>query len=502
MPGNDQNGNVIKRPKTIGDVFSSESNKGSVAIISSGGSLQVFSDKKPLDVKAFLPGPEGKTSLTDRIFNGKPTPVTEGTNSLGLTTSVMGSSVVAKSGVLGLAKTTDTDPKVAEDIVSETLSAFGLQVSAFGRMINTLTTTIITSNIDLGMLGQAMKEVAPKAKAAGISFEETAAMVGMLSKAGIQDSKIGHVLDDMIFRLSRPSDEAKKVFKSLGISERKDDGRLKKVPEMMVDVFRTTEKLPATQRLDAFTSIFGQQSAAGMSNLVEESGGDFFKGYIDLHRTGQQTPSSTLRFMSPKLTRVSKKFDSVADGGVVSDLNASSKEKSGVLDVVKEIKDAWSHTPPDAKKVITTSAKNMLPFIIPLAITHLPAALTFLSPTIPVAVMMGASRLPGTKERLEENESLVETRNIQNRSKHMRPATEAELADMTPEQRKRSGGLIYDPPPTTRQLVEVRQNFTIQVGTLDSGTEAAIKSLGPKMEYTTRKAILEAYEHEKRMGLH
>ncbi len=87
---------------------------------------------------------------------------------------------------LQLASAAQLDLASAADITSNILAGFGLEVSELGRANDVLVKTFTSANTDLVQLGQAMKFVGPVAKAAGVSFEETAAAVGLLGNAGIQ----------------------------------------------------------------------------------------------------------------------------------------------------------------------------------------------------------------------------------------------------------------------------------------------------------------------------
>ena len=99
--------------------------------------------------------------------------------------------IAALPGVLNLAAATATDLGRAADISSDILSAFGMQAEEMTRVADTLALTCATANVNMELLGDTMKYVAPVARMAGLSLEETAAMAGLLGNVGIKGGNTG-----------------------------------------------------------------------------------------------------------------------------------------------------------------------------------------------------------------------------------------------------------------------------------------------------------------------
>lgn len=85
-------------------------------------------------------------------------------------------------GLLNMAAAGQTELGETADITSNILQGFGLQAEETGRVADVLTKAFTNSNVDLQMLGETMKYVAPQAAAAGFSLEEMAAASGLLGK--------------------------------------------------------------------------------------------------------------------------------------------------------------------------------------------------------------------------------------------------------------------------------------------------------------------------------
>lgn len=95
---------------------------------------------------------------------------------------------------LNLAQATGSDLAQAAEVAGATLGGFGLAASETGRVADVMAASFSTSALDIDHFQESMKLVAPNAKAAGVSLEETTAMLAVLSKAGIKGSSAGTAL--------------------------------------------------------------------------------------------------------------------------------------------------------------------------------------------------------------------------------------------------------------------------------------------------------------------
>jgi TP901 family phage tail tape measure protein len=119
--------------------------------------------------------------------------------------------LLAQAGNLGLAS--------AADIASNVLQGFRLPVSDAGRVVDVLAFAANNANTDVQQLGDAMKFVAPVAAGLGVSVEETAAAIGVLSDAGLQASMAGTGLRRVMSELESPATKTRKILEALGVSQ-------------------------------------------------------------------------------------------------------------------------------------------------------------------------------------------------------------------------------------------------------------------------------------------
>ena len=89
--------------------------------------------------------------------------------------------VKVQEATLNLAQATGSDLAQAADVAGSTLRAFGLDASETTRITDVMAASFNATPLQIDNFADSMKYVAPIAKAAGISLEETTAMLGVLA---------------------------------------------------------------------------------------------------------------------------------------------------------------------------------------------------------------------------------------------------------------------------------------------------------------------------------
>lgn len=204
----------------------------------------------------------------------------------------------AMPGMLDLSKAGGTDLQRTADIASNILSAFGLEAREMGRVGDVLTKTFTSSNVSLETLADTMKYVAPVARAAGMSLEQASAMAGMLGNIGLQGSMSGTALRAMNLRLAGPPKAAREALEELKITTKDAHGNLRQIPEVLLDIAKATQKLGTADRIAYLKAIFGEEAAAGMTDLVERGGTGELQKYIDLMKRAEGTSAKAAKIMA------------------------------------------------------------------------------------------------------------------------------------------------------------------------------------------------------------
>lgn len=170
----------------------------------------------------------------------------------------------ALPGVLNLAAAGQLDLARAADIASNILTGYGLKVDELARVNDVLAKAATSSNVNVEMLGESFKYAGPMAAAAGLQFEEAAAMMALLGNAGIQGSQAGTSLRGALSRLLNPVGQAADVIEALGLQITDSSGKM--LP--MIDILRQLEEKGATTA--DIMALFGLEAGPGMQAILAQ----------------------------------------------------------------------------------------------------------------------------------------------------------------------------------------------------------------------------------------
>ena len=172
------------------------------------------------------------------------------------------------AGVLALAAVSGGDVALAAENSASALRGFGLEASQAGHVADVFAQAAAKTNAEVADMGEAMKYIAPVAHSMGISLEETAAAVGILSDSGIKGSQAGTSLRGALSRLAKPTDAMRETMDALGLSFYDSNGNMKSLADQ-VGMLKTAFKgLTPEQQQNALVTLYGQESLSGMLALI------------------------------------------------------------------------------------------------------------------------------------------------------------------------------------------------------------------------------------------
>ena len=116
---------------------------------------------------------------------------------------------------LYLAQATGSDLATSAEVAGSTLRAFQLDASETGRVTDVMAKSFSSSALDLDNFSESMKYVAPIAKVAGLSIEETTAMLAALADSGVKGSAAGTALRQIISQLDKTGKTTSEALKDL-----------------------------------------------------------------------------------------------------------------------------------------------------------------------------------------------------------------------------------------------------------------------------------------------
>ena len=119
---------------------------------------------------------------------------------------------------LDLALATGEDLARSAEVAGSTLRAFGLDATEMVHLTDVMANSFSSSALDLDKFSESMKYVAPVAKNANVSLEETTAMLSVLANNGIKGSQAGTALRRIITEIGASGKPTTQALKELAAS--------------------------------------------------------------------------------------------------------------------------------------------------------------------------------------------------------------------------------------------------------------------------------------------
>ena len=196
----------------------------------------------------------------------------------------------ATPSVLNLAIAGNMDLGRTADIASNILTGFNMEAERTGEVADILAQASRSTNVNVEMLGQTMKFIAPAAAAVGGTLSETATLAGVLGDAGIQATMAGTMLRSTYLRLAAPAKAGAKALgqmrNEMGISAEEmpdvakeallaqkrlsglgvkifENGKMRSMVSILKEMHHATKNLADDEKLSIIKDIFGTRSTAG-----------------------------------------------------------------------------------------------------------------------------------------------------------------------------------------------------------------------------------------------
>jgi len=163
---------------------------------------------------------------------------------------------------------TNTDLAVITDIVASGIRGFGLEAKDAAKLTDLLVNTASHANTNIEQLGEAFNYAAPIASALGYSVEDTAEILGHMADAGIKGSMAGTSLRTAMTNLAKPTAEAKKSMKELGVEITDTEGNMLPLDDVIGQLRGSFEDLTEEQQAQHAAAIFGKRAMSGMLAVI------------------------------------------------------------------------------------------------------------------------------------------------------------------------------------------------------------------------------------------
>lgn len=172
--------------------------------------------------------------------------------------------------LLKLSIATGEDLARTSDIITDSLSAFGLTVKDVEAYTDVLASTANNANTTVGMMGNAFKYVSATSRAFKEDYREVAVMLGLLSSS-LKGEQAGVGLNGLYARLAKPTAEMKKALKYVNLELFDQEGKFKGLRTIIEESKEALKNLTDEQRYNWLVTIAGTEGLKVWNNLADSS---------------------------------------------------------------------------------------------------------------------------------------------------------------------------------------------------------------------------------------
>ncbi|MDE6678736.1 MAG: phage tail tape measure protein, partial [Ruminococcus sp.] len=189
-------------------------------------------------------------------------------------------------GIMDLSSASGESLASVSDIVTDALTALGLQASDSAHFADVLAAASSNANTNVAMMGETFKYAAPVAGALGFSIEDTAEAIGLMANSGIKASQAGTALRTIMTNLSHDMIIYGKAFESAEnaegaytITTANADGTMRKFSDILTDLREGWEKLTQAEQASnaSMETVAGKHAMSGFLALMNSAPADIEK---------------------------------------------------------------------------------------------------------------------------------------------------------------------------------------------------------------------------------
>ncbi len=191
-------------------------------------------------------------------------------------------SITALPTVLNLAAAGGIDLGYASDMVTDSMSALGLETNQLEGFVDQLAKTSQKSNTNIAQLGEGILTVGGTAKDLAGGTVELNTALGILADNGVKGAEGGTALRNVILSLSAPTDKAAKTLKDLGLEVFDANGKLRPLNETFKDLDGKLSQMTDKEKTNVLNTLFNKVDLKSVNALLANSGERFdeLSGYI------------------------------------------------------------------------------------------------------------------------------------------------------------------------------------------------------------------------------
>lgn len=158
--------------------------------------------------------------------------------------------------ILRLSEAAGSDLATTSDLVTDSMSALGIEVNDLSGYLDICAQAQRSSNTSAQQMLEAYIECGGTMKNLGVSTQESATALGVLANRGLKGSEAGHRLNTILVNLTTGAGQAGKAMKELGISAYDNNGNFKGLEVVLGELNEKLKGCTNEQR-DAYLAMIG-----------------------------------------------------------------------------------------------------------------------------------------------------------------------------------------------------------------------------------------------------
>jgi TP901 family phage tail tape measure protein len=178
-------------------------------------------------------------------------------------------------GVLQLAAASGEDLAMVSDIVTDSLSAFGLTAKDTAHFSDVLAAAATNSNTNVAIMGETFKMSASVAGALGYSIEDVALAMGLMANSGVKGSIAGTALRNTFNGLLEGVTLTGAAFGEYEYSAIKADGTMKDFGSTIDELRKYFDQMTEAERVNNAQAIAGQRGYNGLLAILNATDADY-----------------------------------------------------------------------------------------------------------------------------------------------------------------------------------------------------------------------------------
>lgn len=217
--------------------------------------------------------------------------------------------------VLNLAAAGGIDLASASDMVTDAMSALGMETSEADTMVDQMSKTASTTNTSVAQLGEAILTIGATAKTVKGGTAELNTALGILANNGIKGAEGGTHLRNVILALQSPTDKAAACMEGLGVEVYDSEGNMRSLNDILGDLNTSMDGMTSAEKQNIISSIFNKTDLAAVNSLLSNTGDSWDSLQQSITESGgaaQQMADTQLDNLSGQITILKSALEGLA----------------------------------------------------------------------------------------------------------------------------------------------------------------------------------------------